>query len=227
MAFDYQRQTKDHYQEPAIAGSYHAAFAGARGWRTLHSRTVAARERAMVAEFLRRVPHGRVLDLPAGTGKLAPVFAALGASVVACDISVSMLAIAREEYAAAGCRDVVVRTCDAEQITATLRERFDAAVCLRLLHRVPSDVRARILAELSAAADHVIVSMGIESGYHRARRHLRSRLVGGSADALCYEPLSAFERQLAVDFHVLAQRWILPALSQEMAFLLRPKDREA
>ena len=116
-----------------------------------------------------------------------------------------------------------MRICDAERITATLGERFDVAVCLRLLHRVPSDVRARMLAELAAAADHVIVSMGIETGYHRARRHLRTRLVGGSADGLCYEPLDAFQPQLTAAFDVLARRWILPGLSQEMIFLLRSR----
>ena len=222
MAFDYQQKTKGHYQSTDVASSYHAAFTGDPGWRTLRGRVVASRERAAVADYLQRVLHDRILDLPAGTGKLAPVFAALGGAVVACDISAQMLEIAQREYPAAGCTDVVFHICDAERITVTLQQRFDVAVCLRLLHRVPSDTRARILAELAASADHAIVSMGIETGYHRARRHARKWIFGGGTDALCYEPLSVTETQLERHFKILSRKSILPGLSQEMVFLLRP-----
>jgi SAM-dependent methyltransferase len=224
MAFDYQQETKDHYQSTEVARAYHTAFSGARGWRTLRARSVAARERAVVAQLLEGIAHGKILDLPAGTGKLAPVFAALGGAVIACDISAPMLEIARREYPAAGCTNVVFRVCDAEQITGTLRQRFDVAVCLRLLHRVPSDVRDRILAELAASADHAVVSMGIENVYHRARRHARNWIFGDGTDALCYERLRAFRTQLEAHFDILAQRSILPGLSQEMIFLLRPRE---
>jgi 2-polyprenyl-3-methyl-5-hydroxy-6-metoxy-1,4-benzoquinol methylase len=223
MTFDYQRDTREHYQSAEVASAYHDAFAGTGGWRTLRIRAVAGRERAAIASFLRRVRHDRILDLPAGTGKLAAVFAALRGSVVACDISRAMLDIARREYAAAGCADVVFRTCDAEQIRATLEQRFDVAVCLRLLHRVPALARERILSELAACADHAIVSMGIESRYHKARRHCRSLLLGGGKDVLCYDSFAAVRSQLTADFEILAKRWVLPGMSQEMVFLLRPK----
>ncbi len=39
-----------------------------------------------------------MLDLPAGTGKLATVFADLGSQVTACDISEKMLEFAAKEY---------------------------------------------------------------------------------------------------------------------------------
>jgi SAM-dependent methyltransferase len=223
MAFDYERETKGYYQSSYVANTYHAAFAGEPGWRTLRARSVASRERAVVAGFLRDIPHDRILDLPAGTGKLAPVFGALGGAVVACDISPAMLEIARREYPAAGCTNAAFRLCDAEQITSTLGQRFDVAICLRLLHRVPSDVRDRILAELAASADHVIVSMGIETGYHRARRHVRHWIFSDGTDPLCSDSLSAVETQFRTYFDILARKWILPGLSQEMIFLLRPK----
>jgi protein-L-isoaspartate O-methyltransferase len=225
MAFNYERDTKQHYQSAEIASTYHAAFAVPGGWRTLPARVVAARERAVVAQFLDRVPHRRILDLPAGTGKLAPVLAGLGSWIVACDIASPMLEIARQAYAAAGASDATFRICDAEQVTTTLNERFDVAVCLRLLHRVPRQVRRRILAELAACADHVIVSVGIETPYHRMRRNSRDRLFGGGRDALCYEDVDAIRSQIAPDFHILAQKWILPWVSQEMVLLLQSKVR--
>jgi hypothetical protein len=134
-----------------------------------------------------------------------------------------MLEIARREYGAAGCTDVVFRICDAERVTATLEERFDVAVCLRLLHRVPPAARERILAEFAGCADYVVASMGIESRYHKVRRHCRSWLLGGRRDSLCYDSLAGVQSQLTARFEILGKKWILPGLSQEMVFLLRPK----
>jgi 2-polyprenyl-3-methyl-5-hydroxy-6-metoxy-1,4-benzoquinol methylase len=161
MAFDYEAETRKHYQDDATAADYHEAFASRRGLRAWRFRVVAGRERALVGALLSRVPHGTVLDLPAGTGKLASLLAPLGARVTACDLSPNMLAIARQEYAAAGLSDARFEICDAERIGATLGGRFDVAVCLRLMHRVPAQVRRAILRELAGMAGHTIVSFGI------------------------------------------------------------------
>ena len=136
MGFNYDRDTKNHYQDDRVAREYHAQFANAKGWKAKRHKLIADRERRVVAEFLARVTHGSVLDAPTGTGKLAPVFAKLGASVVACDISANMLELARTEFSKHGL-EARFRICDLERATATLENDFDVAVCLRLLHRVP------------------------------------------------------------------------------------------
>jgi 2-polyprenyl-3-methyl-5-hydroxy-6-metoxy-1,4-benzoquinol methylase len=225
MAFDYEAETRKHYQDDAAAADYHEAFAKRRDWRAWRFLLVAARERAAVGALLDRVPHGTVLDLPAGTGKLAPLLAPRGARVTACDLSPNMLAIARREYATAGLADARFEVCDAERIGATLSERFDVAVCLRLMHRVPAEVRCGILRELAAVAGHTIVSFGIETPWHAARRRIRQGLFGGGADRLCYAPLADIRAELAEHFELIEARGILPLLSQEWLFLLRPKRK--
>jgi SAM-dependent methyltransferase len=224
MRFDYETDTKGGYQDGVVASRYHASFTTDTGWRALRFKVVASRERALVARFLRRVAHNTILDIPAGTGKLAPVFRKLGGTVLACDISESMLAIARQEYLQAGHRHASFKICDAERINELLGARVDVAVCLRLLHRVPSQVRGKILAQLAACSRAAIVSMGVESPYHRVRRRVRGRVFGGDASGLCYASVATLRAEVEAFFVILDQRWVLPWLSQEMVFLLRPFD---
>jgi 2-polyprenyl-3-methyl-5-hydroxy-6-metoxy-1,4-benzoquinol methylase len=189
-------------------------------------RLVAARERRLVRRYLVRVPKATVIDIPTGTGKLAEIFRDFGAKVMACDISENMLNVARKTYGQLGYGDVRFRICDAESLNHTLKERFDAAVCLRLLHRVPREVKERILRELAQVADHVILSIGVDSAYHRLRRSLRGAVLGGDTRRLGAEPLDAQMEIITRYFDVMDSAWVLPVLSQERVYLLRPRKSE-
>lgn len=76
-----------------------------------------------------------------------------------------------------------------------------------------------------AVADHAVVSYGVETGFHALRRRLRGRLFGGGTEWLCYAPLREILGEVGERFEVLERAWIMPWLSQEMVFLLRPKRR--
>jgi 2-polyprenyl-3-methyl-5-hydroxy-6-metoxy-1,4-benzoquinol methylase len=193
------------------------------GWRNLPSRVVAQRERREMRDLLARVPHRSALDIPAGTGKLAGVFASLGTRVVASDISSSMLRQAEAEFARAGHSQVDFRVADAADLGEFANGAFDVVACLRLMHRVPSSLRARMLQEFARVAPWAIVSFGIENGFHRLRRMTRAAIFGGRKDALCFCGRAEALAELAPHFDVVAETWIAPALSQEMIFLLRSK----
>lgn len=223
MNFDYERDTRAFYQDDATAQRYQEMFMAAGGWRNLPSRFVARRERRAIAAALTRVPHDTALDIPAGTGKLAGVFAAAGTRVVAADISASMLARARAQYAAAGGADVGFQVADASDLSTFAANAFDVVVCLRLLHRVPADLRARMLDEFARVAPWAVVSLGIESRFHATRRALRAATFGGRRAALCFCSLGEAQAELARAFEIVSAGWIAPALSQEMVFVLRAK----
>lgn len=224
--FEYETDTREHYQDSETADAYHEAFAEPSGLNGLRFRLVASRERATVAAYLRQVPHGHVLDVPAGTGKLAPVFESLGSMVVAADISQAMLVIAREEYRRLGHDEVSFLRGDAEAISRTVDANFDAVVCLRLLHRVPREVKTTILAELAQVADFAVVSFGADSTYHTYRRRARQVVFGGAEEdhAAGYEPLPAIDDIVADHFDILDRRWVVPFLSQEVVYLLASTD---
>ncbi len=221
MAIDYEKDTRSAYQDDRIAQVYHAAFASERGLRSVRFRAVAHRETSVVRSLLGRIKHGRVVDIPAGTGKLAGMFAQLGSSVIACDIAENMLAIARRVYTALGYRNVEFLTCDAAKMSESIRGEIDAVVCLRLMHRVPPQVRQAILFEITRVTDHAIISYGVESGFHRLRRRLRNLVFGGGTSALSYETATAVRHELERKFEILATRAVIPILSQERIYLLR------
>jgi 2-polyprenyl-3-methyl-5-hydroxy-6-metoxy-1,4-benzoquinol methylase len=218
MQFDYERDTRTFYQDEATAQRYHEMYMSRSGWRNLPSRVVARCERRVVKAMLERVPHRSVLDIPAGTGKLAGVFASLGSRVLASDISPSMLKRAEAEFSRVGHPDVSFQVADAA---------FDVAVCLRLMHRVPPGLRARMLKELARVAPHAIISYGIENGFHKLRRKTRAAIFGGQNDALCFCRITQALAELQPHFDIVAKTWIARTLSQELIFLLRSKPHHA
>lgn len=225
MNFDYERNTRGFYQNDATAQWYHEMFVSSKNWRNLPSRVVARRERRAIKRLLTQVPHRTALDTPAGTGKLAGIFAALGTQVVASDISASMLKLAEAEYARIGYDRVSFQLADATDLGQFESAGFDVVVCLRLLHRVPPALRRTMLGELACVASHAIVSFGIENGFHAMRRSVRASVFGGSNESLCFCSMSEARAELEPMFEIVRHAWIAPALSQEMIFLLKPKPQ--
>lgn len=225
MSFDYERDTRKFYQNDATAQRYHEMFVSPRGWRNFPSRMVAHKERHAIEGLLAQVPHRTVLDMPAGTGKLAGLFAAFGAQVTASDISASMLKVAEAEYARIGYSRVSFRVGDAADLGDFGDGQFDVAVCLRLMHRVPPPLRKTMLGELARVASHAIVSFGIENGFHAMRRGVRASVFGGSNDRLCFCSMPAARAELEPIFEIVKHVWIAPALSQEVIFLVKPRPR--
>lgn len=218
---NYSDEMKEHYKSDSVAEEYHEAYSEGGSWR--HN-LIANRERNAVASLLNKVPNDYVLDIPTGTGKLAPVFADTGSSVVACDISENMLNIAEAEYDRHDVLDSRFQVCDAEEISTTFDERFDVAVSLRLLHRVPTDVKRTILSELGAVSDYVIASTAIETSFHEKRRNLRRKILGGDERNHGYESPETTYDIMTNGFEIVASKRVLPVLSQEHVFLLRPTE---
>ncbi len=223
MNFDYERDTRKFYQDDTIAQRYHRMFAAPSGWRNLPSRLVARRERRTIESLLARVPHRTALDIPAGTGKLAETFAALGTRVVAADVSASMLKVAEAEYARIGYGRVAFRVEDAGDLSGFGDGEFEVVVCLRLMHRVPAALRRKMLDEFARVARCAIVSFGIENRFHKLRRAARAAVFGGLHGSLCFCSKQQACAELEPAFEIVDRVWIAPAISQEMVFLLKSK----
>jgi 2-polyprenyl-3-methyl-5-hydroxy-6-metoxy-1,4-benzoquinol methylase len=222
MTFDYEKQTREHYKNTSVAREYHREFTELGGVDGFRYRWVAQRERQATQALLERIHPRRVLDLPTGTGKMAPVFKALGVQVTAADISQEMLGVAREVYARLGYDRVTFEQCEAEKASRLAADvGFAAVVCIRLMHRVPREVRTAILAEFARTSPNLVISYGVTSLLHKPRRMLRRLLVGGrdvseSEYPTMHECLAELGR-----FHtIVARRSVIPLLSGEHVFLL-------
>jgi len=92
----------------------------------------------------------RFLDVATGPGNLAAAAATRGARAVGVDVSLDMLALARERYA-----DVAFVEGDAEQLPFA-NDAFDAAAAAFVLHHVPQP--CRVTAELLRVAPRAAVA---------------------------------------------------------------------
>ena len=140
-------EAKQHYQREEVAAAYDAVrFRGLRG------AFVDWLERRLMALALDGLPEGaRVIDLPAGTGRMARRLAQARYRVIGADISLPMLREARRLAATPLLR------VDADSLP--LRDKSaDAVVCFRLMSHLPPEVRSVVLREMArVACDRVIV----------------------------------------------------------------------
>jgi ubiquinone/menaquinone biosynthesis C-methylase UbiE len=223
MSLDYENDTRHAYKDDKVAEVYHDAFAKGRGIGNIRFRIVAAREIATVRGFLAKIPHESVVDVPAGTGKLANMFAEMGCKVFACDISQNMLAVAKGVYESIGYKNVEFEVVDATSLSDSIADRYESIVCLRLMHRVPAQVRREILKEFSKVSKYAIVSYGVDSIFQRFRRHIRNIFLGGGVDMLSAERLAVIRQELGASFEIVDEKAVIPVLSAERIFLVRTR----
>jgi len=165
----------DHFAERYGGPRDAVNYRDRRFGRSRHGRKVDAAERHLVDDLLGRLGiRGPVLDVPCGTGRFVPVFAARGCEVLAGDVSAEMLALARRTAAMTGapCRCL---TLDARRLPLP-DNAVDLAFAMRLLHRVrdPAE-RSAVLAELGRVSRRWVLF----SFYNRrSARGLRDRLRG-------------------------------------------------
>lgn len=222
MEFNYDRDTRSFYRNRRVAREYHETFAQPTGWEGLRFRFIAARERRVVAKLLARVPHGTVLDIPTGTGKMAQVFAEAESNVTACDVSPAMLEIAEKTYEELGHEEVSFSVVDLEEAARVLDATFDVTVCVRLMHRVPAQVKRNMLRQIAALSRFAIVTFAVENSYHNLRRSVRRFFFGGEDVGLDTRPSRGELEQLIQQSHrIVERRPVARGLSAEWAYALQ------
>ena len=224
MAFDYESSTREAYKDAQTAADYHAAFTDPVTWKTFRAHLIAKREKMVVATFIEQIRSRKVLDIPCGTGKLANIFAEHHCEVIGADIAPSMLAIAKATYEQSLGDRASVEICDIEHSAARFADAgVDTVVCLRLMHRVPPEVRERALEAIAQTAPRSIISFGITSSYHRVRKRVRNVVFRESGRRLCQETMVGIRGELERHFDIRSMRRVAPALSEEVVFLLESR----
>lgn len=224
MSFRYEEQTKKHYQSDIVAESYNDEYTNPKGLNGLRFKFIANRERETLRRMLYRFSGSTIIDIPTGTGKMASVFRDLDCKVMACDISPNMLSIARSVFEKEKTNVIDFRILDLEVASSKIDDRFDVVVCIRLMHRVPNEIKIRMLNQISEIAPHAVVSFGIDSAYHRMRSGLRRIILGGvDAGRETRKSIQETKKLLAKDFDILERRYVASVISSEVFFLLKSK----
>jgi SAM-dependent methyltransferase len=222
----YELTTKPRYQNLSFAERYLAGYAGDLKLSTFASYVIARREQNCIAKALEACspPPAQVLDIPCGTGKLADVLSQHDCQVIAADISLEMMALAKTAYEGRPGFQGFIR-CDVTQLPMA-DESFDTVICLRLIHLIPPHLRRKIIKELARVTGRrLIVSYGMASRFQRIRLRLR-RMITGKVSAphpvdfnVAQEDFSEAGLKLVRSFS------ILPLLSCEQVFVLEKITR--
>jgi ubiquinone/menaquinone biosynthesis C-methylase UbiE len=139
-------------------------------------RRVHLKEEASLAQILAGLrPVETVLDMPCGTGRLAPLFAKIAERIILADASSVMLEVAREEHPHLQAQYLLTR---AERIELA-DGSVDIAFCHRLLHHIRDRaLRARILGELARVSKQYVILSYFPSGFRTRIRWWLRRLLG-------------------------------------------------
>jgi len=211
---DWNPQT--HYQDRKIAARYDD-----ERFSRLTGRVFNWLEKSSVLRAFADVPKsGRILDLPCGTGRLAEPLLEAGYSVMGVDISPAMLEIADRRLARFGSRFSSF-ACDVHQMAAR-SERFDAALCARVLMHFPLPEQVSFLKAVAAVTiGDVVFTQSLSTPYQRMRRAVK-RLIGNPPPAA--HPITEDElRRLLAGAGLCETRRIrpMPLLTEEIIVVAR------
>ena len=90
----------------------------------------------------------RILDVPAGTGRLTLALAQSGATVVGADVSAGMLSVAASKCREAGVSHAHVTQGDGSRLPFA-DDTFDAVVSFKFFHLVPNDRKRAFIQEMA------------------------------------------------------------------------------
>ena len=190
--------------EDAAAAYQDERFSRSRRWRWTDRR-----ERSLVEKFLATLPRGsRFLDLPCGSGRLAPLVRKAEMGYVGADVALPMLRLAQQSLGP-------LALLKADALALPFRQRaFDGVISVRLLHRIRSrEVRVQMLREIAR------VSRGPILTTYYARWNLRGiqRWIRGKYPGLSLEEMreDASQAGLRVSRAIPLRRW-----TQQQWFLL-------
>ena len=160
---------RDRWRNPRVAGEYEARRFGTplARWKHRH-------DEALVAALLARSgPHGSVLDLPCGTGRLFPVLSRAVPLVLGADLALEMMQAGR---AAREARAVPLFQADALRLPLA-DASVDALVSLRFLFHFERPERVAMLREFARVAGRaVIVQTRLATSVKHVARGLRARV---------------------------------------------------
>lgn len=130
----------------AVRGRFRGGRATGYEERRAH-REFWGRENGAVNDMLSDLgPGTKVLDIPVGTGRYAPIYQARKFVAVGMDVSPDMLAVAEEKVAGIG---FAMALCEGDVLDIDVPDQsFDVVVCTRLLNWILPDEMTRAIAEM-------------------------------------------------------------------------------
>jgi SAM-dependent methyltransferase len=219
---EYEKDTRQAYRNVQKAQAYKSLHTRELSW----ARFSMWRERSIVQKALAGCglsPGAKILDIPCGTGILGDTLQQFPNPVVAADISLEMMALARAEYAFSHFLGFV--QADITQ-TSFRPGDFACIVILGLMHRLPVQIRRKVLAEIATLkASQVIISYSVDSLGQRLKQRLIKKLKPAHQSAPVPAALQDIVREVtAAGFKLRGIHHVAPWLSAEIVLALERQD---
>ena len=213
MSRRYDSETRAAYQDARRAKAYMYQTR-----RLTWARFVTSRELELVRTMLAECAVGDrepVLDAPCGTGIAGPLLGRAGVRVVALDLALEMMALARKEYRVDRFSGFVRADMTALPFAA---RAFAGALVLGFLHRVPESLQESMLRDLVRVVDrYVILTFSVDNRFQRLKRSVLQRIRGREYTAPFPRTLADIRSSLeAQGLSVRRCRWVLPVLSSSV-----------
>jgi ubiquinone/menaquinone biosynthesis C-methylase UbiE len=124
-----------------------AAYYDARRYKSSEGRFFSDLETKVVLSWLALSPAAKVLDVPAGTGRLSVALADTGATAIGVDISANMLGVARAKSANGASRVRFAQGSGAALPFAD--DTFDGVVSFKFFHLIPNDQKRQFIVDMA------------------------------------------------------------------------------
>jgi SAM-dependent methyltransferase len=210
----------DHYRDIKIAEEYdRTRFSGLAG-RVFDS----LEKRAIQAAFADLPAGAHIVDAPCGTGRLAEVMLARGFRVTGMDISPAMLEVAKRKLSRFG-GQFQVRIADLRH-PPTFDDRFDAALCARVLMHFPLPEQITFLSNVSSLVrSRIVFTQGVDTTYHRMRHRLKGLLPTQRPAVYPVRPAELRELIAGASLRELRRHWPCRALTQSVVVVAESNRR--
>jgi ubiquinone/menaquinone biosynthesis C-methylase UbiE len=221
---DYKSKTKLAYQDEKIASSYKNAYENGWSRKNYRAKIIATREQEIVKFFLDKIKKDnvkKVLDIPAGTGKITKILLDNNFKTTSADISAKMLdQIDRNLLDNKNHYECVVA--DASELPFK-NASFDLITNIRLLHRVPLEVKRKILSEAyRVSKKYLIVSFGVDSCFQKFRLFLRRIFITKLNSSPGRETKKNIKKEIENSgFKIVKVKQVIPFISNEIIYLLK------
>ncbi len=218
---DYEKMTRSKYKDKTVAENYKKAYTDKINRKNFRAKIISAREKKCVAHALKHCDPSpqSILDIPCGTGKMSTIIPQ-NISVVACDISLEMIALGRQEYLQLVSFQGFVQA-DATHMPFSVAS-FDCILNIRLFHRVPQKIKGEIIKEMvRLSKQYLILTFAVDNIYQRIRKSIRRLFIPYNP---VMEPIKSKEIRTVLEqsgLEIIKVYSVLPLLSNERVVFIK------
>lgn len=213
----YEKDTRNAYRNKTKANAYKNQYTQGSKW----ARFTMWRQKRIIKDLLYScsLRNGdKVLDIPCGAGYIGSVLSEDQALIVASDISLEMMELAKNEYNKN-------RFCGFVQADITKSpfsaDYFTCVIVLALMHRLNETIRAEVLSEVvRMAKKYVIISYSVENSFQSVKKWLLLKVKPSYIPAPKSIPLNVMVEEMnSAGLKIIQQRSIVHFFSAKIVFL--------